>query len=229
MEKKFFDVDSEQCKKLAMAFFEQSSGIDLPGTKFQRMRKASLAVLDKIKSRIDLSGEYAYFPKSEFSFEENGLRVGDIHIKCNAFEQFNHDCIEGLYIYACSAGDYAIKNEDVLNQVYADLWGTSYAYAIRLLIKENMEKNGRISESFGPGFYGMALSELKKIEELLDFERLGIQISRGTIMIPLKSCAGFYFHVDDAYQPVNIQCESCLGNQTSCNFCHVHEMGGYDD
>lgn len=221
MKKQKFNIAQHECDELAGNLFMETAGLNREGPKFDRMRKDAFRIREQIEGRIFLRGEYAYFDKEQLMLQDGRLSVGGQDFFCKAFEQVCVDSVEGLYIYACSAGDYSFPEEDVLDQVYADIWGTAFTDAIRMVITRELEKRGRISDSFGPGFYGMKTTEVVKVAALLDFDYLGIEVRNRSTMLPLKSCAGLYFQVNDCYQPMRSQCFSCYGNKTSCSLCHV--------
>ena len=79
-----------------------------------------------------------------------------------------------------------------------------------------------LSDSFGPGFYGMDVSEMGSLTSLLNLDELDIEIRNSRIMLPLKSCAGFYFSVDERYRKLDQACENCLGTHRSCKLCQVY-------
>ena len=70
-------------------------------------------------------GQYICFDKDEITLSGKKLWAGKQEFACKAFEQLRESSIKGLYIYACSAGDYTLPDEDVLSQVYACLLYTS--------------------------------------------------------------------------------------------------------
>lgn len=64
----------------------------------------------------------------------------------------------------------------------------------------------------------------KAFKQLLDFDQLGIEVKESNIMVPMKSCAGLHFAVNDDYQHINSQCASCFGNLKSCKLCQVSTL-----
>lgn len=224
MKKTFFEIDYDQCSHLAMTLFMESAGINREGPKFERMRKDAFYMLSCIENRIELCGEYIFYDRDEMEFSGDRLSAGGQEFGCKAFEQLNKNSLIGMYLYACSAGDYSLPDENVLNQVYADLWGTAFTDAVRILIRKELEKDAKLSDSFGPGFYGMSTKAITRMKALLDFDQLGIEVKESNIMVPLKSCAGLYFAVNDDYQHINSQCASCFGNLKSCKLCQVSTL-----
>lgn len=226
MEKHFFNVDREACNTLALDLFTANSGINKKGRKFERMRKDAFRMREIIEDKIDIHGESIYYAADEMELCGQTLTVSGKELDCKAFELIPPDTVEGVYLYACCAGDYYMEDEPIMGQLYADIWGTAFTDAVRLLIKKELEKDAVLSDNFGPGFYGMELAELTKLEQLLDFTALGIEVRDRCVMVPLKSCAGIYFKVNDNYQGINRECESCRGTHTSCKLCMIHRERG---
>lgn len=226
MRKQFFKVDRAECNELALEIFTANSGIDKQGRKFERMREGAFRMRERIEAKIDLHGEAIYYTVDEIRLAGGELTVAEKRIACRAFEQVRPDSVEGVYLYACCAGDYYMENEPIIDQLYADIWGTAFTDAVRILIKKELEKEAALSDSFGPGFYGMEVTELAKLEQLLDFDALGIQVRDSCIMVPLKSCAGLYLKVNDKYQKLAGACEACRGTHTSCTLCAIHKERG---
>ena len=221
MKKQFLTIDRNKCNDLATTLFLESAGINREGEKFERMREDAFHMRERIESRIIPRAVYLYFNRDEITLHHEKLSAGGQEFCCKAFGQLQTGSIDGLYLYACTAGDYSLPGEEVLNQVYADIWGTAFADAVRMLLKEELQTKSDLSDSFGPGFYGMSTREVTKIDSLLDFALLGIKLRNNTVMLPLKSCAGMYFAVNAHYKPLHRRCEFCYGAQSSCKLCHV--------
>ncbi len=223
MEKKFFTADKERCGDLAAERFFASAGLNREGRKFERMRRDALRMREAIERKLRIRGQYAYYSPEEFHLEQDALTVGGETFRCTAFAQIEPGSMEGLYVYACSVGDYSLPEESALNQVYTDLWGTAWADAVRFLMKEELERHGNLSDSFGPGFYGMGTREIHGISNLLDFDQLGIEVKESGILVPVKSCAGLYFRVNSQYESLDEECAFCQGNQRSCVSCQIYQ------
>ena len=90
------------------------------------------------------------------------------------------------------------------------------------LMKEKLAALGKagmmVSPPFGPGFFGMGMENLPQIMELAGADRIGVSFT-GNYMLPLKSCAGFFF---TSKTPLNLpakDCASCTGSRLSCSYC----------
>lgn len=202
---------------LAEALFLQSSGTNKPGAKQKRMKDAAFQVRKDLEPQIRIRAGYTFYP--DLSFQGNILQVHGVSLKCSAFEQLSSESISGAYIYAVSAGNYELPDRPLMDQLYADLWGSAYTEAGRTLLHKELEKLSSLSDSFGPGFYGMALAELEHFSQLIELDELGISIYKNRILLPQKSCIGLLFSVNTAYRKLRQECLSCLGNHTSCRLC----------
>ncbi len=220
MDHTFFTIDEKACNELAHEIFMETSGIDKEGRKFQKMQKAALRMRNEIEDNVQIRAACVYYEDVELV--GNTAVIGGQTFRCSAFEQIEPEAIRGAYIYALSAGDFAFPEETIMDQLYADIWGTAFTDASRILLKNRLEQEAELSDSFGPGFYGMDVSAMRQMAELIDFEALDIQLRNSRIMLPLKSCAGIYFSVNENYREINQSCQDCLGTYTSCRFCQIN-------
>lgn len=214
------NFNMEECSKLAYEIFMNTSGVNKEGRKFERMRKDAFRMRQVIEDRIKIRAAYSYYEDIALCGQE--LTIDGRSFKCRAFDQIDPDTVMGVYVYALSVGDFGFPEEPILDQLYADIWGSAFTDAARLLMKKNIENKVMLSDSFGPGFYGMDVSEMGTLTSLLNFDELDIEVRNGTIMLPLKSCAGLYFRVNEGYSKLNRACENCLGTHTSCKLCQVY-------
>lgn len=67
---------------------------------------------------------------------------------------------------------------------------------------------------------------MKNIAKLLDFKKLGLEVSNSSTIVPLKSCAGIYFYVNEEYKKLSSSCKSCLGSQVNCSLCQETRVNG---
>lgn len=221
MYKKYFYPGKTACEELSRQLFIEQSGVGKEGRKFERMKDRAFKIREVIEDKIDIRSLYMYY--DEFKLAGNTLSVNSIEFKCAAFEQVNPDVVEGVFFYAASAGDFELEKAPVMDMVYADIWGNAFADATRQLMKEEIAQKYKLSDSFGPGFYGMDVSYMKSMAQVIDFNELNMKLHRDRILLPLKSCAGIYFNVNDKYTELNNECRFCMGNHTSCKLCRYYK------
>lgn len=215
-----FNVNRKECNDLAHKIFMQVSGINREGRKFERMKQDAFRMREAIADNVKIRAAYAYY--DDVTLKGRQAVLGGKTLYCSAFEQISPDSVNGAYIYALSVGDFGLPEEPIMDQLYADIWGTAFTDAVRLLMKKELEQESKLSDSFGPGFYGMDVSDMETLSSLLSFEDLEIELRHSRIIVPLKSCAGMYFSVNDNYQYLKQECENCRGTHTSCKLCQIH-------
>ena len=221
-----------ECCDRAEALFIEESGVAKDGEKYERMRESAFAIREELEDRVQVKGEYCYYDsfrldgKTLTVFREDGSEITSVD--CLAFEQLDPASLEGVYVYAVSAGDYYLEDRPIMDQLYADIWGTAFTDAIRAMLVDAVRKNCReedvkfnTSDSFGPGFYGMDSFEMHKMPLLVDFDGMGMEVKESGVILPLKSCAGIVFRVNDKYEHLNSACELCYGSKKTCSLCSV--------
>ncbi|MDD4200351.1 MAG: hypothetical protein PHS19_03070 [Eubacteriales bacterium] len=213
----FIEPDIEKCCNRALRLFLMESGVGKEGEKYERMRRDALRVRERISSRVNVKGVYSYY--DEFTLKGQVLKVDGTEFRCTAFEQLDPKTLKGVFFYAVTAGEYHMDLEPIMDQLYADIWGTAFTDAMREEVMSFLGGMGKISDSFGPGFYGMDVSEMKKMTDFVDFESMGMKIRESGIITPLKSCSGILFSVTEEYKALNSACELCFGSRKTCSLC----------
>lgn len=226
MEKVFFRPSRARADAMARELLEGRLAKDCVSFEGEELRRGAFNILHRLEEGICLNSQWVFLSQNEFSMEGSRLKAGGTSISCRVFQRIDPSWTEGAILYACTAGDFQPSGLDPMNQIYADYWGTAYVDAIRTLAKEEMRSSFRaegleMSESFGPGFFGMDISEIGSIAEILDFEGIGVRIGRGGLMEPEKSCCGIFLLVNEGYEKPKAECESCMGGSAGCSLCQV--------
>jgi hypothetical protein len=119
----------------------------------------------------------------------------------------------------------------MLDKFYADTYGTAYVDAGRdelkrdLLqkVKEETLINGKrdifISDSIGPGFYGIDTSKVGDFFKILDGDKIEVKTNYYNVILPVKSCVGMFIIVDDSKLLPDYDCMSCTTKDLNCTFC----------
>lgn len=230
MEKVFFKPERAGADALALGLFSERLGAEPGSAAFETMKSEAEAVVKKLRSAFGAKCEYVGFGEGEFTLSGSRLAAGGVTVECRAFERMEKEAVKNVYFCACTAGDFACASEDDMEKFYADLWGGAYLDGLRTLLEDELadraaEEGLTLSRSFGPGFYGMDVSETAKIAEIVDFDELGMRINSAGVMEPPKSCAGLYFAVREGFGDPGPECKDCRGNEGGCRFCLVNKKG----
>lgn len=213
------EISKESCENTARCLFEESSGLSSGGKKKDRIKKNAAEVRKLIEDRISPKAVYSYFPKVKLSGKE--AAIGGHVFTCHAFEQLDSTKITGAYVYAITAGDFTLDDQPIMEQLLADIWGTAFTDAAREQLEEILGADQFLSSGFGPGFYGMDVNQMGEIAELVETEKIGVQVRSSSILVPLKSCAGIFFSAKEELEPISSECEDCRGTITSCSLCNI--------
>lgn len=235
MEVKPFIFDKNRLSQQAVGFFIQSCGLDPFSEKFGRMMADAERVKEEIQEKIQINGAMAYF--DQFKLQGDTLSLGETQFTCNAFSLMPPQSVKAVYAYVITAGDCSLDSKGVLDQLYGDMWGNAYLDVGRSTLKQDLfsdylmknKKDGQhqevtITDSFGPGFYGMDVRDTGKIFGLFGFSELedvGMTCREDGIMVPLKSCAGLYLIVNKSTELPDTTCQNCIGSKINCRLCRA--------
>ncbi len=219
---KEISISKEKCMPMAEKLFAGASGMSKKRQSYENQKKQSLETLDMIYDRIGIKAVFSYY--EDIFFYGRKAVVGGVEFVSAAFEQLDPSRIKGAYVYMLTIGDISLKNSPVINQLLADIWGTCFVDAARMLLEKEFSSEGkRLSDAFGPGFYGMDIRSMSEIKKLVDGEKIGITLSREELLIPEKSCAGIYFSVTEDYVKLGNECRDCKGTEKSCILCNINK------
>jgi len=231
------DFDEKEANEQAEKNFIGNCGFDLAREKHRRMMEDGLHARNKGIEDIHIRALLSSY--SNEVFKDGRIIIAGTEFTCKAFEQVTRDNILRIYLYIITAGELAYSDaNDILEQLYSDIWGTAYIDAGRAMLEEylrrdaekdypgQIEKTIFLTNSFGPGFYGMMASQTKEFCKILDAEKIGIEVRDSGIMVPLKTCAGIYMLVNDRSCVPHPDCQQCIGNPKGCHFCRIRTDQG---
>ncbi|MBR1445369.1 MAG: hypothetical protein IJ583_17755 [Firmicutes bacterium] len=121
----------------------------------------------------------------------------------------------GLFSYIMTAGKIR-ERENIFEKFCADALGTAYiSYGRKILGEYLGEFSGDvISESIAPGYYSMKTEDVKLIFDISDGNKIGVSVNESGMMIPEKSCAGFFIK---GIKIGKKECEKC--ECKNCEYC----------
>jgi len=230
MNNQTISITMAEADVFAMEYFMKICGLNREGIKYQRMLKQGMEIKERIRDSVDIKAIVSYFPGS--AIKNNTAVFNGVAFHCNAFQRFDPAHVLGVYIYILTAGFFEFEHDEpILDQLYADIWGTAYVDAgievLKKYVEKELEGKHRYHEkitvlsSFGPGFYGMDVNQVSSFFEVLDGSKIGVHARSNSLMLPLKSCAGFYVAVDDKTDLPDSDCESCQSEYKNCAFCQT--------
>jgi hypothetical protein len=130
----------------------------------------------------------------------------------------------GVYGYVLTIGEIGVEG-GILEEVYADYWGTAYAVAamerLRKILTEITVKEyggSSISRAHDPGIRGMALDKMEDVFALADGGLIGVRYNERFMMSPRKSMCGFIYALDG--DPLETDgCGGCEAAKSGCMLC----------
>jgi len=230
MKNQIIKITREETDSLAMETFIKISGLNNTGEKNTRILREGICLRERIKDKINIRSVVSLFPGT--AMKNNTVMLDGIKFECNAFQHLDLNGVRGIYVFILTAGNFDnCENMSMSDQLYTDIWGTSYVQAGLSVLKQHLKQYLReceqqstqslsILDYFGPGFYGMDINQMKKFFDLLNGDSIGVKLENSGIMIPTKSCTGFYIAVGDGTKLPGLDCKSCMAEYKNCSFCH---------
>lgn len=198
----------------------------------QKQRKGSEKLREKAGNiwSSQFAGRTVQFLISSFGREcvrEDGFVFGDEVLHCKALSRFRPDTVKGGYLFLFHAPDLLDKKESVLDLYLEDCWQTAIVDAGRDWLVNYFKDASRkeyssdlfITHTFGPGFYGMGVEEIKVFFKLIDYEKLGMTLLESGMMLPEKSFAGLVLVLTEEGPVRPSDCAGCSAGCKGCLMC----------
>ncbi|MCI5722087.1 MAG: hypothetical protein MR328_06430 [Firmicutes bacterium] len=230
MKNKVVSLDEKKVFPSALERFIQTCGFDLDRKKHQRMMQMAYDVRENGLDGIDIKAVVSYYGPEVF--RGGKIEAEGQEIQCNYFSQMPEGAVEGVYFYVLTVGECLFPSEEqIMDFLYADIWGTSYVDAGITELKHGFLENDLkdrfperelyLSEEFGPGYFGMPVIESKKFMNLLDADLIDVWVKDSGLMIPQKTCTGLYLVLNRNDIKADVACMQCRGNSAGCKFCAI--------
>lgn len=232
MNNEIVKITRAEVDALATEYFIKISCLNGAGDKDRRLLKQGLDTKGKMRDSTTLQAIISSF--HDAVIKNNTVLLEGISFECNVFRRLNPSHVRAVYAFIITAGNLQ-QHEDapVLDQFYADIWGTSYVDAGLTVLKQHVEKDFlespacnandgfTVLDYFGPGFYGMDINQTGRFFELLDGAKIGVKVTDDSIMRPIKSGTGFFVVVDDRTVLPYSDCRNCKAEYKNCYYCNV--------
>jgi len=236
METEVINISLDKIRTAAADYFEAICGFNRDREKYAAMYRQGLDVRETIFPEVKLQAIVRRFTAEGLNGAE--LQLGNAKFRCTAFERLSRPDVVAIYAFIISAKGFESEQGTLMEQFYADTWGTAYIDAGRdelrsflgswhdASLKETETRPGNlfITDSFGPGYYGMSTDQVKLFFEVLDNAQIGVELAGDSVMLPLKSCAGFFVITNGTSAIPGSDCRSCSAEASGCNFCRARNQ-----
>lgn len=232
MRQRLFKINEQEAYAEAQQRFIKTCGFDLQKSKHQRMMKMGEKVREDGIDGIEIRAMLSFCDAS--ALKEGKIEVCGEEITFPYLEQVPKDAVCGIYFYGLTVGECLFSSEEnIMDFLYADIWGTNYVDASMSLLQRKIEEDMKetfadsgetyLSCEFGPGYFGMHVSDSKKIMKIIDGAQIGIKVKESGLIIPQKSCVGFFFVYNRPGITAEAECMKCRGNSKGCEFCRIRQ------
>ena len=220
IENELWTMSGRECDALATELFIIQNNLDRPDKRYKRLLKEAVALKDEIVDDLTMRAVYNYY--DDIFLKDDVLVIDGKMFVSRVLDGVHPSQFKGAYVFVLTAGDFSYKDRPMMDQVFYDLWGTAFATAARQHLQTHFSQDGRISEVFGPGLFGIPMSTMKGLVSMVDADRIGVTVNSSNFLLPVKSYGGIYSRVADNYRPRGGTCATCLGSRLSCNLCEYN-------
>lgn len=217
-------LDKEEKRDQARQNFSVMCGYNKRKMSEKKM-EASYRSLEDIYN--DIQGKILISSYDGSCVDGGNITLDGVSFYCKALERIPKEELVRIYIYLVTVGDLTVQEKNLVKQIYYDMWQTAYVDVARDYVKEYVEglkenEGLAVSESFGPGFYGISGNEVSKFFQVLDGSKLGIHLNQLGFMVPQKSYAGFTVVTTRKKNLPTKDCANCYEQGgITCMYCRT--------
>ncbi len=204
--------------------FVHACGLSKDNCLYEDLMDQAVTVLQNGRFGLDPASIVTSLGQS--AFNDDTIAIRDTCFKCTAFEQIPKDNVLDIYAYLLTVGSCSFQEQNLMEQYYADLWGSAFLKGTRGLLRDHLAveaslhyPDSYLSFSLGPGFYGMKGEKLLDMVNAMDSDLIGISVDEEGKIKPDKSCGGFFMAVRDKSKLPSEKCKNCIGREEGCLFC----------
>ena len=219
----------EEAFPIAEYCFLKVSGLGKGTQKHKKMFDRALEIYKEISKTVRLVAAVSY--RTPERIDGKTLYFNGERLSCNGFNRLTPENVKGAYFYLLTAGEAQTVSDQLMDQLYGDIWGTALVDSGRRLLREHLltlEKlkgeDSILSASFGPGYYGMELDQTAELFRIIEGSTVGVGLSPGGMMLPQKSVIGLYLSVRNEKELPLPSCENCIGGHAGCAFCNRSDI-----
>ncbi|NLT47153.1 MAG: HD domain-containing protein [Clostridiales bacterium] len=224
MDAKIIKLNYEEAESIAKKYFLQVSGLSADKVYHDELLTEALQLLEKCKPGIDMTAMITTLDPG--AFRDSTIIIGESQFTCTAFQQIEPDKVTTIFAYLMTLGECKAGVTNLAEEYYADLWGDGFLEAGRQILREQIRRyeikntdEYYISESFGPGFYGMPLDKLADLIRELDGSNIGLTSEMAEVCAKEKCSGGFFFITNGEGVFPAEECKDCIGHEGGCLFC----------
>lgn len=222
MKNAVIELDKGRVKNLARQYFTEICGHQASSRLKPKHVQESLTTIDQVYEGIGLKAIYSKY--EGLCLRGDRLVCGEVSFQCRAWPSAAAEGVAGVYAYILTIGNQNIECDRVLYEVYYDIWQTAFVDAGRDLLREHIaaslpSRGLTLSDTFGPGFFGMPATDTIKFFQLLKAEKIGVSVRADGLMLPLKSYAGFFLASARELRLPSRDCRSCVSSGRTCGYC----------
>ena len=216
-------ISLEEIAITAERYFQDICGLQKNDADYRRMRESARAARAKLDAHLKPRALVREFDRK--AVHDKGLYIEGHSFPCSALAALEKEHILAVYAFVLTAGELLHTSQSITEALYVDFWGTAYVNAAGDALREHLRQlhtgPAHVSKPISPGFYGMDIKKISELFQIVDGNEIGVYL-QGFMMDPLKSCAGFYFVMEEKAQ-LNFLSDHCSychkGSNSNCAFC----------
>lgn len=161
-------------------------------------------ILPFLKANCKPIAGFRFFDEKSISFHKNILTIENFHFELGPIIYRDLKEASELFVFVCTIGKIVEEkihklfskgdslNAFILDRIASELVDST-ADLLEQKIQSDFLKTGyNLTNRYSPGYCGWSVSEQQKLFSLLPDKFCGVQLTKSSFMIPIKSISGIY-------------------------------------
>lgn len=215
MEKRILSVKASDLLRDSLKYIKIRCDIDDNSREGARIYQQCMQIWAKYFSGAQMQLLVADFGREYIDEKKYKFLLGGKKFTCHLLEQLEISAVTGGYFYLFHAPEAKSEVQSQMERFYIESWQIALMDAGRLWLERYLRRqqpeNCHLSESFGPGFFGMEIEMISVMVNILQGELVGVRLMPDGMMKPAKSLAGMFLTGSQEFQMPSGDCQFCQG------------------
>lgn len=222
MNNKILSVRTSDLLSDALRYMKIKCNIDDESKEGARMYQGCMGIWSKYFAGSQIDILINRFGSEFIDKKQQCLKIGTESFTCHLLKVIDAESVTGGYLYLFHAPQVDMTSMEQTGRFYTECWQIALVDAARIWLERYLRRQQpegeNLSESFGPGFYGMEIEAVSAVVNQMQAEQVGVRLLDNGMMEPAISLVGMFLAGAKSFDMPSGDCVSCLGT-SHCRMC----------
>lgn len=222
MNSRVLSVRTSELLSEALKYMKIKCNIDDESREGARMYQGCMRIWARCFAGKQINILVEDFGRECIAVKNQRLKIGEETFTCHLLEMVNIYSIKGGFFYVFHAPETDMMVMNPTEKFYVECWQIALMDAARIwlerFLRRQQPEGNYLSESFGPGFYGMEIEAVAAMVNEIQGEQVGVRLLENGMMEPAISLVGMFLTGTKPFKMPSGDCSFCQGT-SHCQMC----------